>query len=78
MPSIDPKTSTLINVVLAVVAAILAYLAKASYPADVPPQAVKEIQEWSAFLLAFGAAAIVPLNAYLHSVSADKPGPLAR
>lgn len=78
MPSVSPSTSTAINVVLALLAAILLYLSKATFPSEVPPDVVKHIQEWSAFLLAFGSAAVVPLNGYLHAVSTDRAGPLAK
>lgn len=78
MPPIDPKTSAWINVFVGAAGAVLGFLASTKLPSSVPAAEVASIQEWSAWLLAGGTALAGSLNVYLHAVSSDKEGPLAK
>ena len=78
MPSIDPKTSFWLNVGLGLLIAVLTYIAKEGLPPPWPDAwsvIAKAQSAWLGGLLAVGVAA---LNGYLHAVSADAPGPLAK
>lgn len=74
-PSIDPKTAAWINFAIALAGAGVAYLANYKVPGDANKAA--QIQEWAKYTAGFGAAIVAVANAYLHSVSSDKPGPLS-
>jgi hypothetical protein len=76
LPSIDPKTATWINFALALAGAAIAYLANYKLPVD--SNTAAHIQEWAKYTAGFGAAMVAVANAYLHAVSSDKPGPLAK
>jgi uncharacterized membrane protein len=78
MRSIDPNISAAINAVLTAVGAILAYVSTEGLPDTVDPKDAHAWQAWSKFALAIGTPLVAAVNAYLHAVSADKPGALAK
>ena len=78
MPSISPSTAAWVNLVFGIAGAILLYLSKTTLPAPVSPDVAAAVQAWSGWLAGAGAAAVAAANVYLHAVSADKPGPLAK
>jgi len=77
MLSVDPKTSMVINFVVAMVGAVLAYIASNGLPAPVPAETSHLWQVWAQWIGGLGVAVVAAFNGYLHSVSSSAPGPLA-
>jgi hypothetical protein len=78
MPSIDPKSSVIINLIVAVAGAVLAYIASNGLPAPVPAETSHLWQIWAQWIGGLGVAVVAAFNGYLHGVSSDAPGPLAK
>ena len=69
--SIDPKTTMIINIIVAILAAIVG--GGISFAGIIPPDAAQLITKWSAFVLSIYGV----VNVAMTSVSSNKPGPLA-
>ena len=69
--SIDPKTTMIINIVVALLAAIVG--GGISFAGIIPPETAQLITKWSAFALSIYGV----VNVAMTSVSSNKPGPLA-
>ena len=78
MPSIDPKTSVMINLMVAIGGAVLAYIASNGLPAPVPAETSHLWQAWAQWTGGLGVAVVAAFNGYLHSVSSNERGPLAK
>ncbi len=75
MPSIDPRISVALNLIVAIAGAVLAYIGSNGLPAPIPAETSHLWQIWAQWIGGLGVAA---LNGYLHAVSSDNPGPLAK
>jgi len=78
MPSIDPRFSVFINLAVAIAGAALAYIASNGLPAPIPAETSHLWQVWAQWTGGLGVAVVAAFNGYLHSVSSDRAGPLAR
>ena len=78
MLPIDPRFSVFINLVVAIAGAALAYVASNGLPAPIPAETSHLWQIWAQWIGGLGIAIVAAFNGYLHGVSSDKAGPLAR
>ena len=78
MPAIDPKISLAINLIVAIAGAVLAYVASNGLPAPIPAETSHLWQIWAQWIGGLGVALVAAFNGYLHAVSSDTSGPLAK
>ncbi len=78
MPSIDPKCSLMINIIVAIAGAVLAYIASNGLPAPIPAETSHLWQVWAQWIGGLGIAVVAALNGYLHGVSSTAAGPLVK
>ena len=78
MPPIDPRISIALNLIVAIAGAVLAYIASNGLPAPVPAETSHLWQIWAQWVGGLGVVVVAAFNGYLHSVSADKAGPLTK
>jgi hypothetical protein len=78
MPTINPTTSAWINLALGLAGALLLYLSKTPLPAPVSHEQAQVVQDWSGWIAGAGAVMVAAINGYLHAVSSEKEGPLAK
>jgi len=78
MPSINPKSSVIINFIVALAGAVLAYIASNGLPAPVPAETSHLWQIWAQWIGGLGVAVVAAFNGYLHGVSSNERGPLAK
>jgi hypothetical protein len=78
MPTIDPKISVVVNLIVAIAGAVLAYVASNGLPAPIPAETSHLWQVWAQWIGGLGVAVVAAFNGYLHAVSSDNSGPLAK
>jgi hypothetical protein len=78
MPTIDPKISVVVNLIVAIAGAVLAYVASNGLPAPIPAETSHLWQVWAQWIGGLGVAVVAAFNSYLHAVSSDNSGPLAK
>ena len=78
MPPIDPKSSLIINLIVAIAGAVLAYIASNGLPAPVPAATSHLWQVWAQWIGGLGVAVVAAFNGYLHGVSSTAAGPLVK
>ena len=78
MPAIDPKISVVVNLIVAIAGAVLAYIASNGLPAPIPAETSHLWQVWAQWIGGLGVAVVAAFNGYLHAVSSDNSGPLAK
>jgi hypothetical protein len=78
MPAIDPKISLAINLIVAIAGAVLAYIASNGLPAPIPAETSHLWQVWAQWIGGLGVSLVAAFNGYLHAVSSDASGPLAK
>ena len=78
MPAINPKISVVINLIVVVAGAVLAYVASKGLPAPISPETSHLWQIWAQWIGGLGVAVVAAFNGFLHAVSSDASGPLAK
>jgi hypothetical protein len=78
MKPISPSASAAFNAIAVAVGAVLGYLATNGLPDTVDPATAHAVKSWSQWLVGVGAPVLAAINAYLHAVSGDQPGPLVK
>jgi len=75
---LDPDTSANINLGVLVGGAVLAFLANTDIPSPVTHEQNVMIHAWATYIGSGGAALVAAFNVWLHKISSDQPGSMAK